>query len=426
MTAASAARRSSARRTTARRRSRRRRRRGPSARTGPCGSRRRAGRCGRSARAARPARLQQPQRLEPEWPVAAVDEEAGPVGGVDHAPCPSPRRPRERARAPAARLLAGDDLEQRITGAGLKKCMPTTRSGSAAAGGDRGHQQRRGVRRQHAVLGRRSPTAGEQLALELERTPAQPRSRARTGARSSSAGAGLEPARSAAAPAPRCSRPRSTPRRSCRADRLEPALERLGHRVVQQRARAGEAGELRDAGAHRAGADDADRLGIGAPSGAWLKLGTSALIPVSGAPDDQLLDLRGALVQGRHADVAEVALDRVVVDVARAAVDLDRGVGAARPPPRSRTAWRSRSPSCSGLPGVLEEAGAPDEHPRGVGLHHHVGDHRLHELEAGDRPAELLALLGVAHRGVDAALADADAAGGDAVAARSPARSSRP
>ena len=31
------------------------------------------------------ALLQQPQRLQPERAVAAVDEEAGPVGGVDDA-----------------------------------------------------------------------------------------------------------------------------------------------------------------------------------------------------------------------------------------------------------------------------------------------------------------------------------------------------
>ena len=46
------------------------------------------------------------------------------------------------------------------------------------------------------------------------------------------------------------------------------------------------------------------------------------------AADDQLLDLRGALVEGGHPGVAQVALDRVVVDVAGAAVDLDREVRA--------------------------------------------------------------------------------------------------
>ncbi len=46
------------------------------------------------------------------------------------------------------------------------------------------------------------------------------------------------------------------------------------------------------------------------------------------AADDQLLDLRGALVERRDAHVAEALLDGMVVDVARAAVDLDRGVRA--------------------------------------------------------------------------------------------------
>ena len=39
------------------------------------------------------------------------------------------------------------------------------------------------------------------------------------------------------------------------------ALARLGHGVVQQRARARRGGELRDPGAHGPGADDADDLG---------------------------------------------------------------------------------------------------------------------------------------------------------------------
>src|SRR3954453_22002815 len=70
-----------------------------------------------------------------------------------------------------------------------------------------------------------------------------------------------------------------------------------------------------------------------------IRVSTSGAIAASGgrrrhrvdpsrvAADDQLLDLRGALVQGRDAGVAQVALDRVVVDVARAPVDLDRQVG---------------------------------------------------------------------------------------------------
>ena len=45
-------------------------------------------------------------------------------------------------------------------------------------------------------------------------------------------------------------------------------------------------------------------------------------------PNDQLLDLRGTLVEGRDARVTEVALDRMIVDVARAAVYLDREIRA--------------------------------------------------------------------------------------------------
>ena len=108
-------------------------------------------------------------------------------------------------------------------------------------------------------------------------------------------------------------------------DRLQPALERLRHRVVEQRPRAGQARELRDPGAHRPGADHADDLGSARPS----QDRNERVDPGQRAADDQLLDLRGPLVQRGHAHVAEVALDRMVVDVARAAVDLDRGVGAA-------------------------------------------------------------------------------------------------
>ena len=71
-----------------------------------------------------------------------------------------------------------------------------------------------------------------------------------------------------------------------------------------------------------------------------------------------------------------------------------------------------------GLPRVLQPAAFHTSARRGLGLHHHVGDQLLHELEGGERAAELLALLGVGHRRVHAALADAHAARGHAEAAR--------
>src|SRR5579883_19733 len=47
------------------------------------------------------------------------------------------------------------------------------------------------------------------------------------------------------------------------------------------------------------------------------------------AADDQLLDLRGALVQPQRDRVTQVALHRVLAHVAEAAVDLDRVAGGA-------------------------------------------------------------------------------------------------
>src|SRR5579872_3186679 len=93
------------------------------------------------------------------------------------------------------------------------------------------------------------------------------------------------------------------------------------------------------------------------------------------APDDQFLDLRGALVERRNTRVAVVALHRVVVHVARAAVDLDREVRALKRGLR-RVELRDRGLERVRKPLVLQPAGAPDEHPRGIRLEHHVGDHR--------------------------------------------------
>ena len=59
---------------------------------------------------------------------------------------------------------------------------------------------------------------------------------------------------------------------------VDALLEGLAQRVVEQRARAGEARELGDARAHRPGADDADDLGYPGHEG------TSALMPVSARP----------------------------------------------------------------------------------------------------------------------------------------------
>src|SRR4051794_38128650 len=144
--------------------------------------------------------------------------------------------------------------------------------------------------------------------------------------------------------------------------------------------------------------------------------GRHRVLAGGGAPDDQLLDLRGPLVQRRHPGVAQVTLDRVVVDVAGAAVDLDRQVRALDRRLR-RVQLRDRGLGRVRLLFILEQAGAEDQHPGGIAAQDHFGDHLLDQLETGQGDAELLAFLGVFDRALDAAFADADAAGGDAVAA---------
>ncbi len=64
-------------------------------------------------------------------------------------------------------------------------------------------------------------------------------------------------------------------------DPLKAALEGLGDRVVEQRARPAETGQLGDSGAHRAGAGHADRARCARHRG---QEGMSALMPVNARP----------------------------------------------------------------------------------------------------------------------------------------------
>ena len=92
----------------------------------------------------------------PNGPAAAVDEEAGAVGGDDHALAHrlagGARDARARARRSGRRAITSTS---RISGGGLKKCMPTTCSGWAAAPASDGDGDRRGVGGEHRVRRRR-------------------------------------------------------------------------------------------------------------------------------------------------------------------------------------------------------------------------------------------------------------------------------
>src|SRR2546423_503167 len=96
-------------------------------------------------------------------------------------------------------------------------------------------------------------------------------------------------------------------------------------------------------------------------SGSYALLGDQRVDPRRRAPDDQLLDLGGSLVQRGHAHVAEVALDRVVVHVARPAVHLDRRVRTPLGGLRG-VVLGDGGLGGVGLPAILEEARPPHQH----------------------------------------------------------------
>src|ERR1051325_9031513 len=130
-----------------------------------------------------------------------------------------------------------------------------------------------------------------------------------------------------------------------------------------------------------------------------------------------MLDLAGALVDGRDLRVAHVALDRVVGRVAVAAVDL-HGLDGGPLRELRRVELRHRGFLRERLARVLEPRGAVDEEAGRVDARGHVGELPLDGLVRADGPSELLALLRVRdhhHEGgardAHVLRADADAAG---------------
>jgi hypothetical protein len=211
--------------------------------------------------------LHHAQRLEAEWPVAAVDEEAGPVAGVDHVAAHRAAELARRLERRLARVLAAHDLDELHHGRRVEEVHADHPLRAGHACGDLGHAQRRRVGREHAVRAHDLGQAREQRALELERLR-----------RRLDHDVGLR-------------QPGHLGRRLQRPSRLQPplldlvleplgdpgqpALQRRGVGIVDERARARRRGELRDARAHRPGADDSDDHGYD---------GTSAFSPVSARP----------------------------------------------------------------------------------------------------------------------------------------------
>ena len=181
--------------------------------------------------------LEQPQRLARRTGARSGSRGSRARRSRRSRACPSPRPSRGRPRAPARRSAsAAITSSSRISGGGLKKCMPTTFSGCAAAPASE-------VTRIDDVFVASTVSVAADLR-EAARTarasaraaPARPRSRARTAARSSSESA----TRSRPAPAARprrSQRPRSAPRCERLRDALDAALERLGNGSCRHRRR---------------------------------------------------------------------------------------------------------------------------------------------------------------------------------------------
>src|ERR1700742_4057808 len=89
--------------------------------------------------------------------------------------------------------------------------------------------------------------------------------------------------------------------------------------------------------------------------------------------DDHLLDLVGALADGQDLRVAVEAADRILLDVAVAAVDLDGLVGRLDGQ-AAGLQLGLRGGQTEGLARVLEHGGLVDEQPRGLDLGRDVGE----------------------------------------------------
>src|SRR3954470_4540245 len=126
------------------------------------------------------------------------------------------------------------------------------------------------------------------------------------------------------------------------------------------------------------------------------------------ARDHEALDLRGALEDGVDLGVAVPALDGVLARVADAPEDLYRALGR---PHRDLAGLElgHRALGVGELVALLAHPRrAPDEQPRGIDLHLHVGEREGDGLVLDDRLAELHALLRILERVLVGRAGDAD------------------
>src|SRR5665213_645737 len=133
--------------------------------------------------------------------------------------------------------------------------------------------------------------------------------------------------------------------------------------------------------------------------------------------DDDAHDLVGAFEYLVHAQIAQIALDRIFLDVAVAAVQLQRLVDDLETGVGGEALGHGALGSGFGIVALKRTGGAMHHEPRRVELGRHVGEAELERLELGERLAELLALDEMALRRFEAGARAAERAGADVDAA---------
>src|SRR5713101_1651071 len=131
------------------------------------------------------------------------------------------------------------------------------------------------------------------------------------------------------------------------------------------------------------------------------------------ARNDHAHDLVGAFEDLMHPEVAQITLDGKVLQVAVAAMQLQRIVDDPEADVGGEALAHGGGLRRLGRLDVEQRGGAPDQQPRGVEVGRHVGQLELRRLEVGQRLAELLALDHVARRRLQAGARAAQRAGAD-------------
>ena len=111
---------------------------------------------------------QHPQRLQREGTGQPVGEEPGAVLGPDRRAAHAPADLGGRLEGLLGRVGVATTSTSFISAGGLKKCMPTTRSGCGTSGADLGTGSEEVLRREDRPVSAGLGELGEQSALQLE------------------------------------------------------------------------------------------------------------------------------------------------------------------------------------------------------------------------------------------------------------------